>query len=251
MDFTKFCEQLPCEQNAVDIFSGRWASKLPFHIEGLSAGETPLFDGDQRPVFAAHAFGDVFKRLDGFQVLELGPLEGGHTYQLERFGAQVTAIEGNAEAYLKCLVVKELYNLKSKFYLGDFIKYLETANKTYDLIFAAGVLYHMMEPVKLIELMCKRSPRCFIWTHYYDAEICSDFIECPVTCGDQSVLHYQKDYGDRSHGRFWGGLADAASWLRRQDIVDALKRFGHTNVEIVSEDTGHPNGPCLSLVSSV
>ncbi len=35
-------------------------------------------------------------------ILELGPLEGAHTYQL-----RILAIEANAEAFLKCLVVKE------------------------------------------------------------------------------------------------------------------------------------------------
>ena len=54
-------------------------------------------------------------------ILELGPLEGGHSYMLDRAGAaQVVAIEGNARAYLKCLIVKELLGLpRVQFLCGD------------------------------------------------------------------------------------------------------------------------------------
>ena len=65
--------------------------------------------------------------MDGFRILELGPLEGAHTYQLEKLGAaEIVAIEANKEAFLKCLIIKELAQLeRARFLLGDFVTYLE------------------------------------------------------------------------------------------------------------------------------
>ena len=70
----------PSPQNAIDIFEGEWASELP--DPSLIAGSITLFDDYRIKWFAEH--------LGGFQnktILELGPLEAGHTYMLERLGA--------------------------------------------------------------------------------------------------------------------------------------------------------------------
>jgi hypothetical protein len=249
MEFNKFSTAVPSAQNAVDIFHGRWASKLPRHVEDLVAGPAAHFDGDPRPYFVAQEFGGPLRTLSGFDVCELGPMEAGHTYQLESLGANVTAIEGNVEAYLKCLVVKEIFGLRSKFFLGDFVSFLEKTNRQFDLIFASGVLYHMMEPTKLISLMCKSAPRLFLWTHYYDEKHCEGYERIDVECDGEVVPHFQKGYGDRSHGRFWGGLAESASWLRREDIIRVLKENGHENFKVVEEQVDHPHGPCFSAVS--
>src|SRR6187402_1626923 len=81
----------PSPQLALDLFKGDWWSAVP----GLQAGSTPLFD-DSRIRWAVEHLGGV----TGRRILELGPLEGGHTYMLERAGAaSVVAIEANTRAY--------------------------------------------------------------------------------------------------------------------------------------------------------
>ena len=45
--------------------------------------------------------------VDGRRVLELGPLEGGHSYMLQRAGAaRVLAIEANTRAFLKFYAIR-------------------------------------------------------------------------------------------------------------------------------------------------
>ena len=110
-DFNKFELRAPSAQNLIDIFSGKWASDFGKIYPGLNAGIAELFVSDERPRLAAQYLG-TNGRLDAMSVLELGPLEAGHTYQLEQLGADITAVEANCEAYLKCLLVKELLNLK-------------------------------------------------------------------------------------------------------------------------------------------
>src|SRR4051812_20493353 len=92
---------IPTNQNAIDLIDG-WVSQLPPEV-GVNAGHAVLFH-DPRTVWALERLGSVA----GQTVLELGPLEGGHTYMLHQGGARVLAIEANKRAYLKCLIVKEL-----------------------------------------------------------------------------------------------------------------------------------------------
>jgi len=183
-------------------------------------------------------------------VLELGPLEGGHTYQLEALGADVTAVEGNAEAYLKCLVVKEVLGLRASFLLGDFVKHLQATPPAWDLIFASGVLYHMVRPLELIDLICRSGARAFLWTHYYDPARCEGYIGATGSHGGVSADHWRMGYGDQTHGQFWGGLEDASCWLSREDILGAFRAFGHSRVEVLDENLDHPHGPCFTIATS-
>jgi hypothetical protein len=177
-------------------------------------------------------------------------MEGGHTYQLVNLGAEVTAVEGNAEAYLKCLITKEILGTRARFLLGDFVRYLEETEQTFDMVLASGVLYHMVRPLKLIQLICQVSPRCLMWTHYYDAELCEGYQGEMVEYAGVSAEHFTKGYGDRTHGKFWGGLADRACWLPRDDILRAFQAFGHGNVQVVDEGRDHPHGPCITIATS-
>lgn len=249
LSIRKFVDEAPGPQAAIDIFAGRWASSFPDLDPPVTAGGVPHFTVDHRPRQTAATLGAG--RLDGVRILELGPLEGGHTYQLEGLGADVTAIEGNAEAYLKCLVAKELLGMRSRFLLGNFVTHLQAQPAdAWDLIFASGVLYHMVRPLELIALICRAAPRAYLWTHYYDPERNEGFVGAMDSHESVTAEHFQKDYGDRSHGRFWGGLASASRYLKADDIVAAFRAFGHDRVEVLETNLEHPHGPCFTLATS-
>jgi hypothetical protein len=122
--------------------------------------------------------------------------------------------------------------------------------QSWDLIVASGVLYHMTRPLQLIELICRRGARSVVWTHYYDPELVSGYEALPGEHRGVAAEHFRKGYGDRSQGTFWGGLADSACWLRREDILSAFRAFGHSRVEVVAENRAHPHGPCFTLVTA-
>jgi predicted RNA methylase len=117
----QYISSAPSPQNALDIFKDEWSSKLPAYLYELESGSVPLFS-DARIEWVVNQLGSFEHKT----VLELGPLEGGHTYMLERFGAaSITSIEANTRAYLKCLIVKEVLGLnRVKFLCGDFIEFL-------------------------------------------------------------------------------------------------------------------------------
>jgi len=87
---SRFETKAPHHQNAIDIFKGGWASNLSEVLPGAISGDVPLFVADGRPRAAAAGLGQG-GRLDGMRVLELGPLEGGHSYALEKLGADATS----------------------------------------------------------------------------------------------------------------------------------------------------------------
>ena len=251
-----FVRAAPSAQAAVDLFVGEWSSSLPDQLE-VVAGDLPLF-ADSRIDWLLSAAGDV----KGWNVLELGPLEGGHTFQLANAGARVTAVEANTRAYLKCLVAKELLGLAdSRFLLGDFASYLETlSGDRYDLVVASGVLHHAGNPLRLLELLSLTSDRLALSAHYFDAGIIAavprlsqHFTAPPVTrrfYGRDIPLH-RRDYSDDDGtDGFCRGPESHAFWMEHDDLLAVLSLLGYDDVRIGGDDRTHPHGPNVLIYAT-
>jgi len=249
-----YTNQEPTPQSTIDIFKNEWSSKLP---GGLSAGSADLFNVDR--IMWPHSRFDIA----GKSILELGPLEGGETFALHQLGARtITAVEGNSRAFLKCLIVKELYRLdRVNFLYGDMVRYLEKTNDTFDLIFASGVLYHMTEPLKLLWLIKHHTNRCYIWTHYYDRELLkrlygdkfnTQFGESTIVeCAGYNCDAYEQYYGEAMDWEgYCGGNAPSSLWLTRKDILNFLEHIGFQKMEIGDERV-HQFGPCFSIAAQL
>ena len=247
----------PSPQAMLDIFAGEWASRLPPPYDGLRAGDAPLFE-DERIRWTLARFGP----LEGRSVLELGPLEGGHSYMAMQAGAaRVVAVEGNARHFLKCLVIKDLLGMDLvEFRLGDFVAMLQEQTDVYDLVLAQGVLYHMVDPVELIALTAERGRRLALWTQYYDADrvarlaprVRRHFARDAVPAETRGFAHarHRFDYGlGRRLVGFYGGNQPHANWLSRDDLMRALDHFGWRDVEVGFEEPDAPHGPALSLTA--
>jgi hypothetical protein len=248
-----FVGKAPSNQNIIDIFDGEWSSTMPPEASAhATPGHAALF-ADPRLSWAH----DVLGPFTDKQILELGPLEGAHTYMLEKFGAaSITAVEANTRAFLKCLCVKEVMNLsRAHFMLGSFIPFLETC-QPYDFIIASGVLYHMTDPVYLLQLLMQRSNGFMLWTHYYEAEALrgqSDEIKFmpPTRLGDTQYVGSKRIYPDVSLAwkGFSGGLESYAIWLTKASLLECLDNGGF-DVQINFDQPDHPNGPSLALCAT-
>ena len=245
----------PNPQQTLDLFAGEWASRLPGPLASLQAGPVPAFE-DPRIEWSLARLGGVADQ----RVLELGPLEGGHSYMLEHAGArEVIAIEANPRAYLRCLVVKELLGLaRTRFWYGDFVQQLRLDASRFDLCLASGVLYHLRNPVELLELIARRTDRVIVWTHFFDDErIARDpalarRFTAAITAYYGEVRHtlHRFEYADAlAAPTYCGGGAGFSYWLERGDLLAALDRFGLSDIEIGFEDRDHPNGPSLALTA--
>jgi len=250
----EYVQIAPTDQNALNIFKGEWSSRLPGRWKDLEAGAISLFD-DARIVWAAEQLGG----FNGQRILELGPLEAGHTYMLESLGAEsILAIEANTRAYLKCLVVKEILGLnRSRFVLGDFISFLRQNEAPFDVCLASGVLYHMQNPCELIQLISQTSKKIILWTHYYDQK----FIQTKARVAEKFSSHLKKNHNGFEHAvykysygdalnwtGFCGGGVSHSYWMSRDDILACLRFFDFQDLKIGFEDPDHKNGPSFCVI---
>jgi hypothetical protein len=247
----RYVAGMPSKQNAIDAVPG-WIGAMPPET-GLVAGKAFLY-ADTRIAWLSRQYDFRDK-----SILELGPLEGFHSYMLDRAGAaSVDAIEANALAFMRCLVTKEVLGLNSAhFHLGDFTKWLEQTDKVYDLLIASGVLYHSDDPVRLLELIGHRTDALYLWTHYFDDASMpkgdlrrvpfSEAVETRTVHGVTVRLHERSYYKAWRDPSFCGGPKDRHFWLDRADILGLLAAFGFNHVEIAHEEPAHINGPSFSV----
>ena len=126
----------PNNQNVLDIFKRQWSSRLPDNFGLVTQPGTARLFEDDRVAWAEQTLGN----FSNWKILELGPLEGGHSYMFQSRNAnKVISIEANTRAFLKCLCIKEILKLdRVEFKLGDFMSFLENDNSKYDMVFASA-----------------------------------------------------------------------------------------------------------------
>lgn len=252
--FDQYELRCPTYQNAIDALPG-WSSAFPSHLN-LSAGAHPLF-ADTRITWALERYGSI----EGKKVLEVGPLEGMHTYMLNaQRPSRIDAVEANRLCFLRCLVTRDILNIdRSRFLLGDIQAWLAESEEVYDFAFASGVLYHMADPAGFLQKISARANALYIWTHYFDEQAMppSDVRRTPFSgrveikdVDGSSIRYYERSYNHaNSNPSFCGGMKDRHFWLHRDDIMLLLKKFGYDEVLVQADEPNHSGGPCFSLLA--
>jgi hypothetical protein len=242
----------PSAQNAIDALPG-WNQTFPPEL-GLTAGAMALYN-DPRILWAIEQFGDVAGR----RILEIGPLEGWHTYMLDQHApAVLDAVEANRVSYLRCLVVKEIMELRhARFHLGDCQAWLEERPDRYDYIVASGILYHMQDPIRFLTAAAARADSLFLWTHYVDdaAMPPGDPRRGAFVGAEEEVEHLgvsvrmqPRSYlGAWTNDTFCGGTHDLHRWINRGSLLALLAAMGLTDQRIWGDQPDHPYGPAFCV----
>lgn len=252
--FERYVDSAPSAQNAVDAVPG-WCTALPTET-GAVAGPLALSQ-DNRIAWMIDAVGGI----EGMRILELGPLDGGHTAMLHGAGAlRIDAVEANRLAFLRCLVTKNLLDLsRAHFHHGDLSRGLGVAAGQYDLVVASGVLYHLADPVAVLCDLATASDRLFLWTHVFDDAAMPEGderrgaftgrVDERTVRGVSVRLHERRYHGAEQNVRFCGGPRDVHAWPERADLMALLRALGYSRLRLAHDDPMADGGPALSILA--
>lgn len=239
-----------CSIESMFSTMGGWTTQ--FEINGKKVGgDVEVLTIDPRLYWQMEQIGGIKDK----RILELGPMEAAHTKMMIEAGAkEVIAVEGISDCFLRCLIVKEAFQLtNAKFIFGDFCRYIKNySGEKFDVISAAGVLYHQSNPAQLIYDMSRITDKVFVWSHvagkkrkgYSSKEVMvkANGIEYRGLDRDWRVLR-------KTFDRYCASLNDFAVWLYPEEMLRCFKDAGFENINI-QECPPNPNGDCLLFIAT-
>jgi len=89
--------------------------------------------------------------LTGLRALDIGAWDGPFTFEMERRGAQVTALDIQDPDVTVFNIVKEIKNSSATYVRGSVYDALPETLGTYDVVLFVGVYYHLKNPVMAIQ----------------------------------------------------------------------------------------------------
>lgn len=208
-----------------------------FHIEGEKFGGNFDAMNDAR----IKQFFEIFPNVK--TVVELGSLEGGHSFALaqSRQIEKVTAIESREINIERAKFVKSvLDDKKVEFVQADIEKLDFQKLGRFDAVFCSGLLYHLPRPWELIPKLSAISPNIFIWTQV-------------------SEEAKAKKMREGWRGKFYreGGILDPLSgmskksfWLSLGSLINLLTTNGYKEIKIIENNLSHPNGAAVTLAAT-
>ena len=212
---------------------GPWITH--FEINGVSSGGSFRALEDER----IDQFFESFP--DARCILELGSLEGGHSFALARHPGvrRVVGIEARASNIGRARFAQSLFQIDSvEFVAADLEKTDLTSFGDFDAIFCSGVLYHLPEPWKLICEMARVAPRVFIWTHYADE-----------SSQDLRGNLRGREYVEGGIDEPLSGMSPRSFWLTLGSLESVLISAGFESLHILQNDPRHVHGPAVTLAA--
>ena len=215
---------------------GPWVTK--FNVDGIEYGG--WFDGMND--IRIRWFGEYFPQAQ--TILELGSLEGGHTFALsQRAGVErVLALEARADNIARARYVQGLLGIKKAEFVEANLE--RTQLNTYgrfDAILCSGLLYHLPEPWQLLEQFPGVSPNLFLSTHY----VADD--KANVTANGLRGARWDE-------GKVLGslsGLSRKSFWPTLGSLINLLTINGYKTVHIFENNLDHPNGRVVNLAATI
>ena len=170
-------------------------------------------------------------------VLELGSLEGAHSFSLARHVEHVTAIEGRRANLEKAQLVQGLLGVENVTFLqADLDDSDRDLGSRFDALFCVGLLYHLQRPWLLLDRFAGWSDRVFLQTHFADAA--EDTVEGLPG----------RTYGEYGRRDPLSGLSQTSFWLTLPALTGRLEQNGY-RVREVERNMAHPHGPIVTLAA--
>jgi SAM-dependent methyltransferase len=167
-------------------------------------------------------------------------LEGAHSFILaQRPGVErVVAVEGREVSLRKARFVQNLLEVRNIEFIQANLEHANLAQLgKFDAVFCCGLLYHLPEPWKLVQQLPQIAPVLYIWTQYAREEEARD-----AGPGLRGKIHIEGGENEPL-----SGMSPTATWLTVQSLRDLLRTSGYKQVDVISDDPAHPNGPAVTI----
>jgi len=180
---------------------------------------------------------------DAAEILELGSLEGGHTFAIEKNPQvkKITAIEGRHSNIERAKFIQKLLNAQKIEFIESNLEHIDfTTIGKFDAVYCCGLLYHLLEPWKLIESISKISGNLFLSTHY------SLKNEKNINLNGFEGSMYN-EFGLKDS---LSGMSPKSFWPTLDALMNILKSSGFQNIIMLENTPNHQNGPIVTLSAS-
>jgi tRNA (mo5U34)-methyltransferase len=110
----------------------------------------------------------------GLSVLDIGVRDGFFAFELERRGAEVTAIDIMPPTETGFAIAAEILGSGVKYVVGNVYDLAPERLGTFDLVLFLGVLYHLRSPLRALDRirpMCRPAARLFVETVLIDNRV--------------------------------------------------------------------------------
>lgn len=223
-----------------------WWDLLPFTTHRI-----PLAPGIETATVGVNALEDVRTdlvveacggSLEGKTVVDLGCLEGGFTLAFAERGAQLAlGIEAREISVKRCELARDLLGLQTAEFVEADIKDELAKREAFDVVFAAGILYHVSDPAAFLVTMREAcGGMALIDTHVAREGAathgCSEVVA--RSSGDRTYRgrmfpEYAADVSDSEKDELlWAAWSDADSfWPLENELVTMIHNAGFTSAE--------------------
>lgn len=134
--------------------------------------------------------------LSGKRALDIGARDGHFSFELERRGAEVLAVDHVAPDSTGFAVAKELLGSQVECLHANFFELSPESVGRFDIVLFLGVLYHLRDPLAgldAVRALCRE--RLYLETHVCDEEVRS---ESPI------MRFYPADALNHDFTNYWG-----------------------------------------------
>lgn len=176
-------------------------------------------------------------------ILELGALEGAHTFMLAEHPRvkRVLAVEGRAVNLRKARFLKQVLQAEKAEFIQGNLENDPLAVGHFDAVYCSGLLYHLPEPWKLIERLASAAPKLFLWTMYSD-DASADLVRHGFRGREQTEGGTEEPLS---------GLSAHSFWLTLGSLTEALTRSGYGHIEIIHNDLAHSAGRAVTIGAKI
>jgi SAM-dependent methyltransferase len=225
-----------------------WWDLLPFttHRIELSPGRYTCAEGvdarnDVRTQLVVEACGGS---MDGRSVVDLGSLEGAFTLAFAQRGAKLAiGIEARDISVRRAELARDLLGLTAAEFVVADIKDELVRRDPFDVVFAAGILYHVADPAALLRTMRQACTDVALIDTHVAGETepshgCSPIVERESngeTYRGRVFPEYAPDVADEDkEDLLWAAYSDVDSfWPLEAELVRMVKDAGFSRVEKV------------------